>query len=338
MWRLFKHYNISSSYDGIMEVADASKCDLDECKEAGQINLMALLEIITKREWLWAAYVRALNDLDFFRSLMNLVPLPLEQQITAKKWKKHLRDMEGFGILKRKARSCIKSFARYFAVMKSDGLTARSMFNGKHLSRCFKSPPTTNLPDIADVLKIIAMSDFLIIGDFRHYFHQFPLNEEIGGHFGLEQSDEAWIYTVLPMGWSWSPRIAQSSSMSILLEASVRSWLMDLTAYKESPNPPSIIHFKKGSNGEVVGSAIVWYDNVLACFTDAQSRDLYDEKLDALTSDRELNVSWKEFKKWSRKDMAESRPEKDLPHYLGLVFANGRGKRARDTDETPKIK
>lgn len=344
MWRLFKHYNISTAYDGFgTTLANPENANLDECKVAGQINILALLEIIRKREWKWAAHVRALSDLSMFESLMNCVPVSRDE-VTPKKWKNHLRDMVGFGILKRKARTTIKAFARYFAVMKSDGVTARSIFNGKKISQAFVAPPTTNLPDIEDVLRLISESDYLIIGDYRHYFHQFALHEDVSSYFGLQQGEETYIYKVLPMGWSWSPRIAQCSSMTIIIEAGARAGLLDAAVYKHLENPPSIVMMKGGAS-------TVWYDNVIGMFTDAQCRDAFYQKLIEICSEKQLNVAWKNIQKYSRKDMPESNEKRAaeattteerskfaLPTYLGLVFANASSVRSRHDDATSKIK
>ena len=196
--------------------------------------------------------------------------------------------MLSFGLLKRKAKSCIRAYAKYFAVLKSDGVTARSIFNGKRLSTFFEAPPTTNLPEVADVLKELSRSDFLIIGDWRHYFHQFALHDDVSSYFGLEQGEDTYVYRVLPMGWSWSPRIAQSLSMAILLEAGSRAGLLDPADYADSPNPPSIIRMRGGC-------ATVWYDNVLCMFTDAAARDKYYTKLEELCSVNQLNVVWKDL-------------------------------------------
>ena len=344
MWRLFKHYNVSASYDGIAEsVADASKVDLDKVEVAGQLRLAALYEIVTKRQWRFAYQLKALTDLQTFQEMMNGI-VESSDHMTPKKWKRHLLALKGFKIIKSKAKSAIKAFARYFAVMKSDGLTAPAIFNGKKLSKAFLSPPTTNLPDIADVLQEIAKASYLIIGDWRHYFHQFGLADSVSEYFGLEIGNETFVYAVLPMGWSWSPRLAQSASMAILLEAATRAKLIDPADYANLDNPPSMIRMRGGC-------ATVWYDNVIGMFEDANCRDQFYSKLEDLCSEKQMNVAWKNLKKYNRNDMAESNEEKanqastpeekerlELPSYLGLMIANACGRRERDEDGTAKMK
>ena len=179
------------------------------------------------------------------------------------------------------------------------------------------------------MLKELSRSDFLIIGDWRHYFHQFALHDDVSSYFGLEQGEDTYVYRVLPMGWSWSPRIAQSLSMAILLEAGSRAGLLDPADYADSPNPPSIIRMRGGC-------ATVWYDNVLCMFTDAAARDKYYTKLEELCSVNQLNVVWKDLRKWNRKDMPETC--ETLPTYLGLMLANAASTRHRSDDGTARIK
>lgn len=300
MWRTFRHYNVNTSYDGVIEsvAKNAALVDLDVIEVAGQLRLAALREIVNKRQWRFAYQLRALTNLENFKQLLQ-TEIRTEDHATAKKWKRHLRSLESFSVLKRKAKSAIKAFARYFAVMKSDGVTARAIFNGKVLSRSFKTPPTTNLPDIADVLNEIGYASFFVIGDWRHYFHQFGPSDGVSEYFGLELGADTFVYAVLPMGWSWSPRLAQSASMCILLEAATRAGLVDLDTYRDIENPPSMIRMRGGS-------ATVWYDNVIGMFRDSDARDLFYARLMELCSEKQLNVAWKNVKKYSRKDIAES--------------------------------
>ena len=88
------------------------------------------------------------------------------------------------------------------------------------------------------------------------------------------------------------------------------------------------------------GFAVVWYDNVLAAFNNANDRDSFYDKMTAVCE--EVNVQWKDWKKFSRKDMAETKNAEDLPCFVGLSFGDAVGKRCRDDDlstsERSKIK
>lgn len=358
MWRVFKRYSIGNvaSYGGTDCGAhcDASDLNLDEVSPTivGGIRIAALLEISLKRRLTFAHALRALTDLAFFKTLMSEQP-PLLDEHTNKKWKKHLRQLQSFGILKRTAKSAIKCFARYFAVPKGSTSKARAIFNGKKMSSFFVTPPTTNLPEVAEVLHMLARSSFLVIGDFRHFFHQFGLDELVSNHFGLQQGDDIWRYTVLPMGWSWSPRLAQAASTSLLIEAAIRGKLAKKEDFEDLVNPPSVVKMRGGS-------AVVWYDNVLGAFENADCRDIFYNELTKLCT--EVNVQWKDIAKHNRNDMPESLAEKaepemplsptdpaknqpdentkmkKLPEYLGLELANATGKRQHDGSHGGKLK
>ena len=350
MWRVFKRYSLTNySYGGAPGTSNAALLPLDEIAPGlvAGIRTQALLEIVFKRRFVFAHALQALTSLDYFKSLMTENPETITEESTeirtARKWKRHLRALQEFGILKKAAKGMIKCFARYFAVPKSDGCSSRAIFNGKRLSTFFRAPPTTNLPEIADVLRLVAEASFLIIGDYRHYFHQFGLHHDVSHYFGLQLGgSDVWRYGVLPMGWSWSPRLAQSASMTMLIEAAIRGKLVDPKDFEDLENPPSILKMRGGS-------AVVWYDNVLGAFQDADCRDTFYRELKAVCED--LHVEWKNVRTYNRKDMAESRAtnapdgtplkedeESPLPEYLGLEFANAVGKRQRDDPTTAKMK
>ena len=105
MWRIFRHYSIATSYDGVCcNTGNPELADLDPCHVAGSIRIKALLEIIRQRELKFAVQLKCLSDLETFKSLLKCEP-DLLVFVTAKKWKGHLRAMEGFGLIKRKAKN-----------------------------------------------------------------------------------------------------------------------------------------------------------------------------------------------------------------------------------------
>ena len=83
-----------------------------------------------------------------------------------------------------------------------------------------------------------------------------------------------------------SPHLAQSGSRAVLIEAAIRSNLVDASSFKELENPPSILAVQGGY-------VVVWYDNVLGMFSDADARDVFFDSLTELCSERQLNVRWK---------------------------------------------
>lgn len=63
-------------------------------------------------------------------------------------------------------------------------------------------------------------------------------------------------------GWSFSPFIAQSTSMALILTALEQSG-RNVDVYKNLSSPPSMIHLNSPEDGILDTVAFVWYDNIL---------------------------------------------------------------------------
>ena len=78
----------------------------------------------------------------------------------------------------------------YFAVIKSDLITARAIVNGRRFSELCAAPPRVNLPDLAWILRLLARTFgggtiFMCGGDIRHWFHQITWHPEIARYYLL---------------------------------------------------------------------------------------------------------------------------------------------------------
>ena len=146
-----------------------------------------------------------------------------QKATTWSRWSQHLTVLLESKVLESPAQAAadynLKIFipalihSRYFAILK-DPTKCRSIFSGGRVSSYFLRPPPVNLPDLHSLLKriasIIGRKPFHLINfDFRHFFHQIKIGI-IKRAFTL-RSKELFdlIWAVLPMGWSYSPRIAQ---------------------------------------------------------------------------------------------------------------------------------
>lgn len=59
---------------------------------------------------------------------------------------------------------------------------------------------------------------WVVVGDWRHFFHQFPLSEEVSRFFGVVSAKgKGYRWCTLPMGHSHSPYVAQCFGWVILL-------------------------------------------------------------------------------------------------------------------------
>ena len=132
-----------------------------------------------------------------------------------------------------------------------------------------KIPTGVNLPYLPEILRMIAkcIRDYplatITVGDFRHFFHQIPLHEDISKWFGVGTDDNhMYRWNVLPMGHSHSPHTAQCLGWLVLLHCEPGEEQLfheeDLEAIRKSTTPPQYVRLKNG------GFATLFYDNFIA--------------------------------------------------------------------------
>ena len=194
MFRLLKRYQINAPYDGIIDGSSAENLKLDPVEVAGQLRVAQLHQCMQKRGLLFSRSLELILSADVVLSAM-LTPLDVLVAAdcdTAPKWVKHIEEMTRFvgtdgklhPLLEEARQSDLKYISKYFAVPKSDGLSARSIMNLNNFSKLFEAPERVHLPDIESILEQ-THGKFWIVGDFRHYFHQFKLPRWMGTYFGV---------------------------------------------------------------------------------------------------------------------------------------------------------
>jgi hypothetical protein len=193
----------------------------------------------------------------------------------------------------------IKHWSRYFAVEKTT-TTSRSIFNGNRLSEKCKSPPNVNLltqPEILALMQRMLETGsklYFIEADLRHWFHQIKVCEHLQKFFGLIfkiNNRLLWfVWRCLPMGWSWSPAIAQACGWTCLLfTRRGQDQLFDFDTLKRDPNSlPRWVNSKSGKS-----FAVVYYDNLLVVSTDSDETDVIEKRLRTNIAATALNVEIK---------------------------------------------
>ena len=162
-----------------------------------------------------------------------------------------------------------RAWGRFFLVPKADG-SGRAVLDLAAFSKmCFRPPPV-NLPGISGLLRRIGRwqwkSGFGYSVDLRHMFFQIPVGPHLANFFTVRcrrKGGHTYQSNVLPMGWSWSPHIAQCLAWGLVLgqlppslQAMVREdqWAGD--------TPPAYVPLYDVA-GREVGLIVVWYDNFL---------------------------------------------------------------------------
>ena len=146
-----------------------------------------------------------------------------------KRYKEHMDQLEACGLLQPVSLkdASIRFYSGYFAVPKT-AQTSRSIFSGNRLSQCCPVPPTVNLISASELIRLMRQHGtrwkgeyHVVTGDLRHWFHQISAPSWLRPLFGLKTGSKAgpktgpkidekrYMWTSLPMGWSWSPVLAQ---------------------------------------------------------------------------------------------------------------------------------
>jgi hypothetical protein len=215
-----------------------------------------------------------------FVTLLRDCKLPRDvSKVIAIKWESHLSALEKYTVIAETQPYGILFSSGYFAVRKAMSDVSRAIFNGARLNSYFKPPPPVNLLPIDRLLHeaadIVARTGkpHVFVSDIRHCFHQYRVDEVQSKTFGLRMEDGRWFrWLGLPMGWSYSPRIAQCLAWEVLLrpcgataqDLGLRS--EDLARILEGENPPSFLGLYKGDVR--VGLVTVLYDNLFILSTE----------------------------------------------------------------------
>lgn len=350
MWTILRKVGATYGfYQEALPSSDTHLLQLDAVTVTGCLDTAGLKEVSEKRGIRFSSEaLDIVTNVSKFKERTLRETFPISQcghnvmVTTPPRWENHFMQLMAFGLLRRAAIGTCMLFATYFAVAKSDG-TGRSIFNGKKLSKTFFAPPPpVCLPDLAELLKVIsaAFSDcrrlFLLTGDWRHWFHQIAFNPEIAPFFSLsmktkERGRECFHWTSIPMGWSWSPFLAQAIGYLLIIVALAEIGLEVTASIRNSSSPPPYILLRSA------GSTIficLWYDNVLFITDDGDLSKRFFSKFSVVCRRfRAVFKHWTEFR--GSHLLTRNIPNipsagaSPLPLYLGLQFALS-SKRNRD--------
>ena len=218
-----------------------------------------------------------------------------DDPVTASKWQSHGVELIRIGILLQWSVHAVKWFGTYFSVPKSE-THARAIWNGKKLSGVSKHPPAVNLPYLPDLLKRLSeetrrmkRAPTVLVQDWSAFFHQIPVCQELSEYFvmsfrrkvktskraGRRTKDtvEHYRWTTLPMGWSWSPYVAQSVGLATVLHEEADDEQIYLVP-EGLKALPTYIPLKGG------GFMCLYYDNLLIAGFDDRIMEEARRRLD----------------------------------------------------------
>jgi len=185
---------------------------------------------------------------------------------TRNEYAEHFNTLVESNILQ-KAHRKVLFYSSYFAVPK-DETVSRAIFNGRRLSSFCPTPPNANLASTSQLMTRMTQhlrrekKFYVLQGDLRHWFHQLKIREEFLPYFGLRLGNCDYIWKCLPMGWSFSPYVAQCYGWSFLSyrEESEKP-LLDESCFGEGKQLPTFVDIPGGF-------VTIYYDNFLVVSRD----------------------------------------------------------------------
>jgi len=222
----------------------------------------------------------------------------------------------------------IQALTKHFQVPKGED-SWRIISDARIFNWLCRVAPGVNLPLIRTlILEIAALgATYAVTGDWRFWFYQLAINSELQTYFVVSCADRYFRMTCLPMGWSWSPRIAQCIGWGVILHRTrVNGVLEDpLGVYEEwGPDPPNIVHLRACPGGATVGLIVLWYDNVMVVCKEPSLRDKWFER---------LNLNCKRFNAKIKTMKCE-----DRPNYIGIHFWTSKGGEVKWCHEAERCK
>lgn len=260
-----------------------------------------------------------------------------EIKFTNIKYREHFQNLVEWKLLEECAPETITFFSTYFSVPK-DATLDRSIFNGRRLSMRTKTPPSVNLADVPRVLNELRMLSEknpqgfnVVCGDIRHWFHQLEMAEDNSRCFGLamkiDNEMKTYRWRGLPMGWSWSPTIAQGAAWILITYAEPdEERFVDMNLNWA----PMFVPIRR-ANGEELGFMTVYYDNYIIACVDDRVTQILEARI--RRNARKFNIMLKEHTTWSVPKLIRGGNNKPMLTFLGVDLAFEK-KRSRDDDSS----
>lgn len=204
---------------------------------------------------------------------------------------------------KSSAQMLLLSYVRYFSVPKGNTEEDRAITSVKDLNAKLPKPKSFSAVDHLKLLHVLtnwlsdpleAIQPSMATSDYLNHFYQFGLG--MGGQpfFAFQDSKgKTYVMKVLPMGFSYSPRWAQSATYMVLYETRER-WSKKHDAKTQQPEIPTdnfedLVEIRNSKN-EVVAYMAAIYDNIIILSKDETITDQLKEEMDGVNAYFNLKV------------------------------------------------
>ena len=329
---------------------------LDPIEFAFLLALAQVLAGMRKCTWLCTAISIVRDETAF---MLHVKPRQTAPSTVQRSWLPQLRDLVEASVLK-VASKVHMAYGRFFVVAKGATGLGRAIFDMSIFSRACARPYPVNLPNIPSLLTFIGSmkqeEGWVWTADFRHWFYQIPLIGSVSQWFCIQVGGkckkpckckgactgkgECFQAQVLPMGWSWSPFIAQSIAWGIVLGEmpSKLAQYIDWDILKGDTHPAWVPLRKDGVD---IGVIVIWYDNILVLCNDKEIVEALRKHImerakkanAAFKCERNEDGSWKTV---DAKGEPEPEPVGQEAEFIGVTLKVMSGKwhwRHKDTTE-----
>ena len=200
-----------------------------------------------------------------------------------------------------------RGWVSVFQVPKNEEVD-RAIINCKGVNQAFDKPPPLSLAEIGTLLGLINFFPDAVIStaDIRHFFWQLRLAAADRPLFSMSvEGFTAFLECIaLPMGWSWSPWVAQGVAGLAVAEAAVRiskqlgrPVLAVPGGQVSTDSPPPYWYIIDEQADRVCAIVVIWYDNFLVAAarpSDAQKFDWNQAVRSVLnTAMKAFKIAWK---------------------------------------------
>ena len=174
-------------------------------------------------------------------------------------------------------------FWNLFLVPKSLVL-ARVIMDCRLLDELCEKPPPVRFATLSEIFALVfffASPVFAVI-DFRHWFYEISLPSLVRHLFSGRCDGSTFESLVFPMGFSWSPWVAQCIATIIVMHALKKASIkFTFERDEQSSNPPPVIIVRNASL-RIVAFIFIWYDNITIIAMNTPVRDCIASAIDSV--------------------------------------------------------
>eukprot|EP00760_Papus_ankaliazontas_P009878 PhM_4_TR14151/c3_g2_i1/m.51604 len=173
-------------------------------------------------DYLWV--LDLLSDSDVFEQ--RLLGDPATGRIrVSRSMGRHKAKLADWGVVRELRETEERIVMPMFTVPKKDD-KLRLIMDCRRVNRVFEKPPAMDLPNVHDLIDRVLEHEIAAQADGKNYFYQFPLSVDVGKYFCARFGGDRGEFTdmamtVMPMGWSWAPCIAQRTSNTLIGDSGI---------------------------------------------------------------------------------------------------------------------